>query len=162
MNKEDIYNDILESFPEMRVCDLSNKVEERGWEYVDIVKDFSSICSCLKFLYKKDLSCLRETLEWHKDSLPGFTPEGFVYVLKYYLLYSLENPSSDVADCVVFHLSGIDKGKRYWKNRYNVLSGNQRLAIVRFLSYMKNMNDFKEFNNTIDQGIGEWIKNRTK
>lgn len=158
MNKESIYNYILDSFPEIRVCDMPDKVEEKGWEYVDIVKDFSSICDCLVSSYKKDLSCLGDTLEWHKDSLPAFTSEGFVYILKYYLLYSLENPSSDVADRVVFHLSGIDKRKQYWRDRYNALSRSQRSAIVGFLNYMKNMIDFKEFKNEIDHGIGRWIE----
>ena len=136
---------------------MSDKVEKKGWEYVDIVDNFSSISDCLESLYKKDLSCLGNALEWHKDSLPGFTPEGFQFILKYYLLYSLDNPSSNVADYVVFHLSEIDKEKRYWKDRYNVLSKDQRLSIVEFLNHMKSMDDFKAFMNTMDKGIASWV-----
>ncbi|WP_457665222.1 hypothetical protein [Thiolapillus sp.] len=123
---------------------------------MDIVKNFASIPDCLISLYEKDVSCLSEVLEWHKDSLPGFTPEGFLEIIKYYLLYSLEYPESDVADYVVLHLSGINKDRRYWRDRYNLLSEDQRLSIAEFLNYMKNVDGIQMFKGEIDKNIAEW------
>lgn len=156
INKQDLINNIIKLLPDFPVDETKLLVEIEGWEYEDVVKSILQFSGCFNNEYRTNILCLEGVLEYHADSLPAFTPDGFHCMLKYYLLYSINRPLSDVSDYVVFHLSGIRKNSKYWQDRLKVFSVDEKEIIIYFLGYMKNQGEFVKFSDTIMHGVRVW------
>lgn len=156
MKKEQIVISIERAFRELSVPSEEEIAAAGGWEQSDIQRDFYEFLATPPS--KVDLSSdnVKALLEWHGDSLPGFSPKGFHFFLQIYLLYSIEFPNSDVADYVVYHLADIDVSRRYWEARYPLFSTKQKRSICDFLRYMALRGDFVNFRKIIDEGIDIW------
>jgi len=118
-----------------------------GWETDSINKDFSELLG-------GDVD--NEIIDGHYDSLPGLSPKAFQYFLPHYLQYSIQHPDSRVAEFVVYHLQARPRADAYWKERKALFSTSQRVAICKFLEYIRGAEAFSLILDVVDDAIAYW------
>jgi hypothetical protein len=116
------------------------------WETEDLVRHLDAVDSVPD----------RTFLEQHFDSLAAFTPEGFRYVLPYYLRYSLDNPTSEITERIVFHLSPSDPETDYWQSRLNAFSSAQKDAVCQYLRHMQSALGEEGYDEDLTRALSTW------
>jgi len=78
----DLKSRIIHEFAKAKPPNINDIAEAQDWDAVAINEDFSSFLS-------KPVD--KSILESHAKSLPAFTPSAFVFFLKDYMVYTLDN-----------------------------------------------------------------------
>lgn len=156
MKGKQVATTIEQAFHDLAAPKAEEMAEQNSWEYSDIRENFSGLLAMTPSSTDLNSRAVRNLLEWHSDSLPGFTPKGFHFFLQYYLLYSLQFPNSDVADYVVYHLADVDLSRHYWEVRYPLFSAKQKRSICDFLGYMMTQAEFSNSREVIGGGMDIW------
>lgn len=95
-------------------------------------------------------------IEWNAGSLAAFTAVGLRHVLPFYLLYSLENPESDVTERVIFHLSPADQTEKYWQDRLEAFTSAQKHAICAYVRLMQSALAGQHYEEHLARALTVW------
>jgi hypothetical protein len=69
--------------------------------------------------------------------LPALTPIAFIFFLKKYLNYAIENPRSELAEHLIYRFSEIDSDD-YWKCRLSLMTNDIFAVVIDCLLFIKN------------------------
>lgn len=101
-----------------------------------------------------------EILDSHYDSLPLFSSQALLHYLPAYLLYSLKNPESRVAEFTIYQLSptksDINKSLEFHQERFDVFSKEQKNAICDFLIEASRLEAFDSFEANLTRAKEIW------
>ncbi len=119
------------------------------------------------FAEKKWNEVNEEIIEKNYDNLPLFSPEAFHYFLPAYLLYTLENFESDVAEFTLYSIAPDKHWKDkngevndYHKRRFEPFDDAQMNVIHKMLLlYQENPDYYNEF-KLIERAFGRLKKIR--
>lgn len=152
-NKKILVNRIKEVFIN---CSCPKKIAVAGdWDEEEINKDFSPfIKGYVDF----------NVLENHAKSLPALSEKAFVFFLKDYLIYAINNIDSELTDNLVYRLSALDMTEQYWKERVIHLTAEQLSIISEVLSFIKKFNNEKNeyFSSVIEKALFLWDELRVR
>jgi hypothetical protein len=147
MTVEILANRIKDAF--MNCCCPRDIAKKDDWDAEEINKDFS--------VYRAGYVDFR-ILDDHAKSLPALSAKAFVFFLKDYLIYAINNIDSELTDHLVYRLSDLNLSEPYWKERVGFLSVEQLRVINEVLSFIKVSIPEKEeyFNSVVDTAINLW------
>ena len=95
-------------------------------------------------------------IEWGYDKLPLFTPRAFQYFLPAFMLYSLENPSSDVCQYTIYGLALHEADDEWWQERINRFTKEQIAACNLFLKWIYPHPDYAYDSKMIERALERW------
>jgi hypothetical protein len=125
---------------------VEEMVAQGTWESRDLIRALAAVDG------KPD----RAFIERHFHSLPAFTPAGLRHVLPTYLIYSLHHPQSDATERVIFHLSPAERDSEYWRERLDVFSTEERLAICEYVRFMQSEPSVQHYRDDLARAHAVW------
>src|SRR5688572_18806945 len=108
------------AFSDLDIPEAEKIAEYDDWDRDSINNDFS------KFLNTDFIP--NKILEIHSKSLPALSPIAFIFFLKSYLKYAIEQPESELAEHLIYRFSALDSND-YWLPRLNLMK-NDMLFVV--------------------------------
>lgn len=127
MNIDDLSSRISKNFDGVD-APRSNDIADVGdWDFESINNDFR------QFL---NVSVSRSVLERHPKSLPALTPRAFVFFLKDYMRYALDNIDSELTEHLIYRLAALDPKKKFWAERIVLFTSEQSRVISEFCSFV--------------------------
>jgi hypothetical protein len=101
-----------------------------------------------------------DVLDWFADSLPLLGPKGLNYYLPAYMFRALSNPDWGRVDLLIYHLgptkTDISKQPKYWADRVEIFSQDQRRAILAFISWLATTAVGQEYPDEISRALSLW------
>lgn len=127
--------------------------EDTDWDAGDITESFKA------FL---DAPVTDEVLKNHAKSLPGLAPEAFVFFLKDYLSYGIANPTTEVAENLIYRLSSTDPANPYWRERLKLMSLAQKQAVINCCSYLLEQATEGVLRRSLEDALRVWSLEATE
>lgn len=128
-NPDDLKCAIEAAFTNMATPEINQMAEWNDWDKECIDRDFLGL---LNRKFKSD-----DILPLHAKSLPALTPKAFVFFLKDYLNYSIDNPFSELAEHLIYRFNEIDPSDEYWRLRLDLITNDILSIIIDCLSFIR-------------------------
>jgi hypothetical protein len=97
-------------------------------------------------------------VEWAYDKLPLFTPEAFHYFLPAFMLYSTQEPNSEVCEFVVFALASKKASEEWWQERLDKFTTVQKAACNLFLRWLLPNPEYVCDSKDMEKALKTWWK----
>lgn len=127
----------------MNIDDLSSRIS-KSFDRVDAPRphdiayvndwDFESIYDDFRQSLNKPLN--KSALDRHPKSLSALKPKAFVFFIKDYMRYALDNIDSELTEYLIYRLVSVDLENRYWQERIELFTSEQIKVISDFCTYL--------------------------
>ena len=99
------------------------------------------------------------------EALPLLSPQALHHYLPAWLLRALENPSGDVMEFTIYHLSpsqkNIAKSKVYFEERFAVFDSAQRMAIASFFLDVEEFQLWTGYEGELERAKALWSDSKS-
>jgi hypothetical protein len=152
---DNLKSQIIKEFSKATPPNVEEIAVDDDWDKESIDNDFSD------FL---DKPVETSVLEEHAHALEALAPTAFVFFIKDYMIYTIENiheiesTEYETMDCLIDQLVDLKTDDDFWIDRLKILTTGQKKIILDFLIHIKSKlpDTEDQLIELVEEAISKW------